>query len=218
MTFESVTPMSPVSRSAYVVEHIRRGILSGEFHSGQPLVETELAKAFSMSKTPVREALKILSGDGLVTMSEYRGAVVRSVDVAMARGVFEVRTLLEPAAVALSTAVGIDTAKAHDALHRAATADNQVDRSSANRDFHRLTYASCGNPLLVSMLDGLRDQTAFITVTAWRQGITWKHEAHEHEAILAAIEAGDAETARRLDDEHIRAFAANAVAQLEAAR
>jgi len=218
MTFDPLASMgTPISRSSYVVETIRRKILSGEFEAGRPLVETELASAFAMSKTPVREALKTLSGNGLVTMSEFRGAVVRSVDAAMARDVFDVRRMIEPKAVALAvTRGGIDVARAREALDHAGRADGVADRSMSNREFHRLTYATCGNPLLISILDGLRDQTALITVTAWSRGISWEHEAHEHAAILAAIEAGDAAEAERLDAAHIAAFAANALEKLEA--
>ena len=68
------------SRTGLVVEALRRSILTGELPAGQALVETELARRFGISKTPVREALKTLVGAGLVTMSEYKGATVRVVD------------------------------------------------------------------------------------------------------------------------------------------
>src|SRR3954447_7665744 len=87
------------SRTGLVVQALRLAILSGELAAGQPLVEADLAERFGISKTPVREALKTLSGAGLVTMSEYRGAVVRVVDPHMAYNVFDMRALLDPTAV-----------------------------------------------------------------------------------------------------------------------
>lgn len=207
---------APMSRTNHVLESLRSQILHGVLHAGQPLVEADLARSFNMSKTPVREALKTLAGLGLVTMSEYRGAVVRSVDYEMAREVFDVRILLEPAAVALSVTAGsIDIDRARETLRRADGVTDNAERSLINREFHQLTYAECGNPLLVSMLDGLRDQTALITVNAWRFGITWIHEAHEHEAILDAAERGDAEAARELDEQHIRTFTDQVVSKLK---
>src|SRR5690606_2540701 len=87
------------SRTQYVLEEIRRRILTGRLSPGQALVETDLAAQFGVSKTPVREALKTLAGTGLVVMSQYRGVTVRMVDADMAREVYDVRLLLEPEAL-----------------------------------------------------------------------------------------------------------------------
>src|SRR5436305_15298652 len=89
----------PASRTEVVLEEIRRGILTRELQPGQPLVEAELAQRLGVSKTPVREALKILSGSGLVTFSPYKGASVCTVDRDLAQNVFDLRLLLEPEAV-----------------------------------------------------------------------------------------------------------------------
>ncbi len=70
------------SRTQYVQEEIKRRILTGRLTPGQPLVETELAAQFGVSKTPVREALKTLAGTGLVVMNQYKGVTVRMVDAA----------------------------------------------------------------------------------------------------------------------------------------
>ena len=86
-------------RTAAVLEAITRAILTGELPPGRSLVETELAAALGVSKTPVREALKTLAGTGLVTMSPYRGATVRAIDDATARQIYDMRLLLEPEAV-----------------------------------------------------------------------------------------------------------------------
>ncbi len=67
------------SRTQYVLEEIKRRILTGRLTPGQALVETDLAAQFGVSKTPVREALKTLAGTGLVVMSQYKGVTVRMV-------------------------------------------------------------------------------------------------------------------------------------------
>jgi DNA-binding GntR family transcriptional regulator len=208
------------SRTVAVLEAITHAILTGELRPGQALVETDLAEVLGVSKTPVREALKTLAGAGLVTMNPYKGAAVRVVDAELARHVYDVRRLIEPEALARSVRLrgageaGGDWQHAHQALHRANHAPDQAERSLANRDFHRELYAGCGNPLLVKMLDDLRDQTALVSATAWRhepdhaQIPSWEREAAEHRSVLRAAEDGDAERAAALLRGHITSFAA----------
>jgi DNA-binding GntR family transcriptional regulator len=202
------------SRTVAVLVAIKHAILTGELRPGQALVETDLAEVLGVSKTPVREALKTLAGAGLVTMNPYKGAAVRVVDDQQARYIYDVRLLLEPEALGRAATSGHDWQPAHQALDRAHSARDQAERSLANRDFHRELYAGCGNPLLVRMLDDLRDQTALVSVAAWRHEPgwlhtpSWEHEAAEHLAVLQAAEDGDAERAATLLRRHITAFAA----------
>ena len=202
------------SRTVAVLEAIKHAILAGELKPGQALVETDLAEVLGVSKTPVREALKTLAGAGLVTMNPYKGAAVRVVDDEAARHLYDARLLLEPEALGRAVAAGHDWQPAHQALARADSARNQAERSLANRDFHRELYTGCGNPLLVRMLDDLREQTALVSAAAWRhepdwlQTPSWEHEAAEHRAVLQAAEAGDAGRATSLLRGHITSFVA----------
>ncbi len=200
------------SRTVVVLEAIKHAILAGELKPGQALVETDLAEVLGVSKTPVREALKTLAGAGLVTMSPYKGATVRVVDDGQARHVYDARLLIEPEALSRAVARGHDWRPAHRALQRADQAADQAERSLANRDFHRELSAGCGNPLLIQVLDDLRDQTALVSAAAWRhepdwlQTPSWEHEAAEHRAVLQAAEDGDAERAAGLLRDHITSF------------
>jgi DNA-binding GntR family transcriptional regulator len=200
------------SRTVAVLEAIKHAILSGELRPGKPLVETDLAEVLGVSKTPVREALKTLAGAGLVTMSPYKGAVVRVVGDAEARHIYDVRLLLEPEALGRAVTARHDWAAAHEALTRADQAPDQAERSLANRDFHHELYAGCGNPLLVRMLDDLRDQTALVSAAAWRHETdwlgtpSWEQEAAEHRAVLQAARDGDADRAAWLLRRHIASF------------
>ncbi|MBV9381992.1 MAG: GntR family transcriptional regulator, partial [Streptosporangiaceae bacterium] len=171
--------MALPSRTVAVLDAIKHAILTGELRPGQSLVETDLAGVFGVSKTPVREALKTLAGAGLVTMSPYRGAVVRVVDDEQARHIYDVRLLLEPEALGRAIAQGHDWRAARLALKRAAAATDPAERSLANRDYHRELYAGCGNPLLTGVLDDLRDQTALVSAAAWR------HDPAAHPAARA---------------------------------
>jgi DNA-binding GntR family transcriptional regulator len=205
-------------RTAAVLDAIKHAILAGERRPGQSLVEAELAQRLGVSKTPVREALKTLAGAGLVTMSPYRGATVRAIDADTARAIYDMRLLLEPEAVRRAVQRAQDgpagspgpagLAAARAALDRADASAGEADRSLANREFHRALYLDCGNPLLVGVLDDLRDQTALVSAAAWQREPSWRQEAGEHRAILAAATAGDADHAARLLAAHIGSFAA----------
>ncbi|GAA3874852.1 GntR family transcriptional regulator [Streptomyces sedi] len=199
-------PVPIPSRTQFVLEHLTHAILTGGLAPGTALVETELAGRFGVSKTPVREALKTLAGRGLVVMSEYRGASVRTVDAGMARAIYDVRLLLEPEALRRTVRDGAALAAAHTALTAADSAADSAERSLANRDFHRALYLPCGNPLLVVMLDDLRDQAALVSSFVWQTVPSWEREAEEHRLILAAAEAGEAERAGELLAGHIRGF------------
>ncbi|MEV7090042.1 GntR family transcriptional regulator [Streptomyces sp. NPDC093085] len=194
------------SRTQYVQDAIKHAILTGGLPPGQALVETELAARFGVSKTPVREALKTLAGTGLVVMSQYKGATVRTVDAAMAHEVYDVRLLLEPAALRRSLARGASLEPARAALHRADRATDRGERSLANREFHRSLYLPCGNPLLARMLDDVRDQAALVSAVAWAAVPSWEREAGEHREILRLALAGDPEGAAGALHDHIASF------------
>lgn len=203
MTF---APAPIPSRTQYVLEAIKHGILTGQLSPGQPLVEADLAAQFGVSKTPVREALKTLAGTGLVVMSQYKGVTVRTVDAVMAREIYDVRLLLEPEALRRSIVRKESLAAAEDALVRAEGAEDRADRSLANRDFHRALYLPCGNPLLARMLDEVRDQAALVSTVAWAASPSWEQEAREHQEILRTALAGDADGAAGLLHAHISDF------------
>ncbi|MFJ4984845.1 GntR family transcriptional regulator [Streptomyces sp. NPDC088732] len=198
------------SRTQVVLEAIRHGILTGRLTPGQALVETELAEGFGVSKTPVREALKTLAGTGLVVMSQYKCATVRTVDAETAHQVYDVRLLLEPQALRRTVARRAPLDAAHEALERADAAADRGERSLANRDFHGALYGPCGNPLLARVLDDLRDQAALVSAAAWQRNPSWEREAREHRDILARARAGDAEGAARLLHDHMAGFVARA--------
>jgi DNA-binding GntR family transcriptional regulator len=201
----------PASRTDFVLESIKEAILNGKLKPGQALVETDLAAALNVSKTPVREALKTLAGSGLVVMSPYKGAAVRTVDAAMAGSVYDVRMLLEPEALRRAVLLGASFEEAALALE---DVDDLARRSLANRRFHRALYAGCGNPLLIEILDGLRDQAALITVAGWGICPTWDEEAAEHRAILAAAVERNGDVASELLRRHIQTFADRVVEEL----
>lgn len=214
MTTESsfAAPLDvPASRIDLVLSEIRKAILTRRIKPGGQLVESELARAFGVSKTPVREALKILSSSGLVTFRPYKGASVRSVDKKYVRDVYDLRLMLEPEAVKRSAA-NIDSAaidRAEDLLDRAQTAGENEDwaeLSLLNRSFHAAVYADCGSELLIDVLDNLRDRAALISVAGWETSPTWEKEWSEHRTLLDTIRERKSEMAGELARKHILDF------------
>jgi DNA-binding GntR family transcriptional regulator len=207
----TTTPPAPTalpSRTEHALATIKEGILSGRLAAGQPLVEVDLAQELAMSKTPVREALKTLEMSGLVVVRPYIGVRVRELTQADAVAIYETRLLLEPEATRRSVLGGVDVAKARAALERADKATEPAQRSLANRAFHAALWAAADNPILVGILESLRDQAALAAVTTWARqpNPSWRDEAQEHAQILAAVEASDADRAADLTRRHIAGF------------
>src|SRR5437763_5947954 len=204
--------LPPLPRSTttsdLVVDAIREAIRAGRIAPGETLVERRLADLLGVSKTPVREALIALAANGLVTVSPNRGAVVRNVSTDDVCKAYEVRLLLEPWAVAKAVRDGgtVESARAHlEEARRLLPGTDHVPLSLANRRFHRELYAGCGNEIVVRQLDSLQELAALGAVSIiWEQSPTWRAEYDEHAEILAAAEAGEAETAERLLRKHIR--------------
>jgi len=197
------------SRGEVIANEIKRAILSGRYRAGSALTEKAIAEELGTSKTPVREALKALMGTGLVTSSSHRGTSVRTVDAQMASSVCDLRLLLEPEAVRRTVLRGIDAEtfrKVVDRMVAAEETEELLERSQANRAFHRHLYAGCENPALVKVLDDLTELNALIGVTVWGQIGSWVGEATEHHRIAKDALAGRADAAADRLRRHIEAF------------
>ena len=196
------------SRGDVIVNEIKKAILSGRYKAGSALTEKAIAEELGTSKTPVRDALKVLSGTGLVTSSSHRGTAVRSVDAPMALAVCDLRLLLEPEAVRRTVLGGLDAGfnAAVERMVSAEDGDDVYERSLANRAFHRHLYAGCANAALVGVLDELTDVNALISVTVWEHVGSWVGEAAEHRKMAKDALAGRVDaTAGRLR-RHIEQF------------
>jgi len=197
------------SRGDLIANEIKRAILSGRYEAGSPLTEKAIAEELGTSKTPVRDALKALSGTGLVTSSSHRGTSVRTVDAPMAFAVCDLRLLLEPEAVRRTILRGLDAAAFETAVERMLAAEDGKDvyeRSLANRAFHSQLYAGCGNPALVRVLDDLTDVNALISVTVWGRVGGWAGEAVLYRKMAKDALAGRAESAADRLRQHVEVF------------
>jgi GntR family transcriptional repressor for pyruvate dehydrogenase complex len=202
---------------------IKDMILAGELAPGHRLPpEKELSERLGLSRSSLREAVKALEvirvldvrrGDGTYVTSleprlllEAMSFVVDLHDDQSVLEIFAVRRILEPAASALATRHADDDAirRLHESIDRVggdADVEGLVDH---DLEFHRGIAESAGNGYLASLIDSLSSHT--VRARIWR-GITQEHAVdrtlQEHRAILAAIEAGDADLAQALTVVHV---------------
>jgi DNA-binding GntR family transcriptional regulator len=188
-------------------ERIRSMVISGEIPPGARLGQVELAEQLGISRTPIREALRRLTGEGLAEFVPNRGfrAASPSLDDVLRR--LEVRSLLEPgiARLAAERRSHSDLIALQEAIAREEAATTRIAAHDASRDFHLLLAAATGNPELVSMLGSLwiveigrRLLAARATSADWRAA-----DVAEHRAIFIAVGSQDGDLAARLMAEHI---------------
>lgn len=187
---------------------LRERIRTGELSPGTRLRQEVLAEELGVSRTPLREALRLLAADGLIELEPNRGAVVTALSRDAQVQFWEARVALEPAAARLGAERRDPAALADMATaireQRAAAADGGF---AANRAFHLALVRSAGNPHLDRFAETLWVQSVgtviYAAQTPDRDAAGGYADAHQ--AILDAITAGDAERAERLTREHILA-------------
>lgn len=200
---------SSLARQAY--ERIKDDIMDQRLLPRQSLVESELAARYGMSKTPIREALLGLTREGLIELNSFRGGRVRDFTANDAREIYEVRELLEPFALRQAVPhLGDNDGRCLRALldeaKAAAERGGRRTLSKLNRVFHGSLVARCDNERVIDILSRLQDQIKVMSLRFWNVQATHLHEAYQHEVILAAVEAGDADRAAELLGNHISEF------------
>lgn len=201
-----MSSIAPATRSDWVEDRLRDAILRGELEPGQRLHANDLAERWAVSATPLREALQRLAGDGLVEMLPQRGARVSQLSVEEARGIYELRLLLEPVALRQSL-------EASDDDHRAAIRDAfAVFRSSrsvhdgigAHSALHAVLLSWCPSPWMLRFTTQLADASRLFQITSLDAGPRRRHPVEEHKAIVDAALAGDIDACVALHERHLR--------------
>jgi DNA-binding GntR family transcriptional regulator len=195
-------------RAEYVQEAIREAIHEGRYGPGERIRETELASWLEVSRTPVREALRRLEAEGLLTFVPWRGVVVAELDRQQVIELYAMREVLEGAAAGLAARhVGEAEIDVLDGLlARAAKADGEPEKLAAvNRNLHQAIYAAGHNRYLLQTLNSLRNSLALLRGTTFALEGRSREAQKEHAAIVAAIKKGDAEAAEQAARAHIRA-------------
>lgn len=194
-------------QSVRVFNELRRAILSFDLRPGQPMLEIELAQRFGVSRTPVREAIRRLSMDGLVDVIPYKGGFVRTLTRNEVQEIYETAEGLEGMAAFLAAqrggADGIKLlGKAVRELKRAFKRDEMTALVDADEAFHRTLHQLASNKYLVDSLARLHEQVhrvRYLTARAFNKN---PKSVEEHAATFEAIRAGDAELARQITQRH----------------
>lgn len=195
---------------------LRDAITTGLLAPGERLREVELARHFAISPTPVREAIRRLEREGLVTVLPYRGATVAQLDAGQLADLYDIHELLECRAVRLAAETGPRDASELGAGELGAIMremddvlrNPEPDQNAFNRldlQFHRTLNELSGNAALAQLIEQLhlRIQSIRIHVAGHIQGRPVASYA-QHRAILAAVTSGDADRAEALARDHIR--------------
>ncbi|MGC1166510.1 MAG: GntR family transcriptional regulator [Solirubrobacterales bacterium] len=191
-----------------VRESILGAIVEGRLQPGSLHSVQTLATAFGVSRTPVREALIDLSGQGVVKFERNRGVRILQTSIHDLEEIIALRLLLEVPAT--HRAVENDNPELVAALKQelaemeaAAAADDEVMAMRHDRRFHELINEASGNSRLTSYVDSLRDLVLTRGVSTVGRSRDLPEIVAEHTAIVAAIEAGDAKAAAAAMKEHL---------------
>jgi DNA-binding GntR family transcriptional regulator len=191
-----------------VRDRLREDILAGRLEPGTELSEVALARDFGTSRGPLREALGRLASEGLVTVTPRRGAVVTQLSRQEFIDAYQVREALETLAVRLAVPLMSDAERAHlrelcELMARAASEDAVRLFFDTNYSFHEALVRASGNQKLYEMHSMLVGQMAPYLPRSLELRGNLRQSVAEHEAILAAIDAREAERAAELLAEHI---------------
>lgn len=188
-----------------IAASLRNSILRGEIEAGTPLRQDAIAQQFAVSHIPVREALRHLSAEGLVTIRPNRGAIVSRLSPAEAKELLEIRCALETQAVrwALPHADEDVLGRAEAALVESERIHDVAQWLEINWRFHSTLYERAGRPRLLSLIESLDVQIdRFIRVLISASDYR-KQAQDEHRAILAAYRVGNASAVTCLLEQHM---------------
>ncbi len=191
---------------------LRRAIAEGELVPGERIGQEAVAERIGVSLIPVREALRVLESEGLVTYRPRRGYFVTELHLADLEEIYRLRRLLETDAVerGVPVATAEDVARMEEAAAACAAAGAAGDvtrRLAENRRFHFALYALARSAQLQRIVGLLWDSTEAYRAVYY--GLPGEGEAADraHRAIIAAVWEGDVErTVRELDAHRERAL------------
>ncbi|MBG6199811.1 DNA-binding GntR family transcriptional regulator [Labrenzia sp. EL_13] len=193
-------------------EDLKREILTLERQPGSTLEESELCDRYGLSRTPLREVLQQLSGEGYVTLQLNRGARVSDMSHYTLRDFFLAAPLIYSAVLRLAVQNARpsqieDLKSAQEAFRTALRTGDTTDRALTNDKFHRITGQMAGNSYLLASLDRLLIDHTRIAMTFFRPKSGAKDDrlalaCQQHDEMIACIETGDEDRASELALEH----------------
>ncbi len=205
----SAPSLSPHALYQEVAERLRQRIFRRELEPGSWIDEKNLAQDYGISRTPLREALKVLAAEGLVTMKVRRGAYVTEVSERDLREVYHLLGLLEADAAgvvaASATASQIETLRALHGKLEAAAEPAQFDRErffEINEQFHMCLLELADNRWRNQMVQDLRKVMKLNRHHSLFKSGRVSESLHEHRALMSAIAARDAALSQQCMRDH----------------
>jgi DNA-binding GntR family transcriptional regulator len=202
-------PVSLSPRALYeqVAEQLRQRIFRRELEPGSWIDEMKLAEHYGISRTPLREALKVLAAEGLVTMKVRRGAYVTEVSESDLRDVYHLLSLLESdaagvAAQRISDEEMRELQSLHQELESAATQPDADGFLALNERFHMRLLQIAGNRWRNQMVADLRKVMKLNRHNSLQKAGRVEQSLHEHRAIMDALSRRDARATVRKMQQH----------------
>lgn len=192
----------------HVVDRLRDMISGGELPPGTRINERALCERFGISRTPLREALKVLGSEGLLELTPNRGATVTRITHEVIDETFPVMGALESLSGELACATITDTELAEiRALHYQMVVHFQKgelpEYFHLNQEIHERILNAARNPLLADIYRSVAGRVSPARYRANMSKIRWAQAVEEHEQILKALEARDAALLSRLLKQHL---------------
>jgi DNA-binding GntR family transcriptional regulator len=203
-----------------VEDKLRAAIAAGRFKPGEKLTERHLCQLTGVGRTSIREALRQLEAEGLVTVHPHRGPVVSSIGPEEAQQLYAVRALLEgyagrQAASLRDEKIIGELDAAIDRFEAAAANGDNGSLIKAKTDFYAALLRGCGNKFIEQMLTLLHNRITLLRATSMQQDGRLPQSVSELRAICATIRKGDAAGAEALCVAHVEAASKAALEVLE---
>jgi DNA-binding GntR family transcriptional regulator len=192
-----------------VYEYLREEIITGGIAPGERLIEEKIAKKIEVSRSPIREAIRLLEKDGLVTVNKGGGVTVFNPDIRHFQYLYECRVELEPAAAYYAakriTKGQIDTLRKHLLSSQEMGKKYELKKIyDMNVKFHEGIIEASGNPFLIKTISHLRGINSMYRIAILkRKALRVELAIEEHLKIFESIVNGYAEDARRYMRDHI---------------
>lgn len=202
------TLRKPDSLRSYVENYLREAIMDGRFLPGQRLVERELCELLEVSRPSVREALRKLEAEKLITIVPHRGPMVASITRSDARDMYAIRALMESYAVQEFARLATDDQVSRlgdtvQKLHAEAASGDRKRLLKAKADFYDVILNGCGNALIREMLLTLLSRINLLRATSFSRSDRLPESLKEIDHLFGLIRARDADGAREAARLHI---------------